>query len=59
MADPQKITLGVFDGKGDAVFAVGTVAADTVLVEIDADANNSDVIAALTKVLELVTEQLY
>ncbi len=59
MADPKKITLGVFDAKKDAVFAAGTVAANTVLVEIDADANQLDVVSALEKCIQLVIEEEY
>lgn len=59
MADPKKITLGIFDAKKDAVFAAGTVAANTVLVEIDADAPQLDVVNALQKCIELVIEQEY
>ena len=59
MADPKKITLGIHAAKKDAVFASGTVAANTVLVEIDADANQLDVVNALKKCIQLVIEDEY
>lgn len=59
MADAQKITLGIYAAKKDAVFASGSVAANTVLVEIDADAPEADVINALERAKQLVIEKKY
>jgi len=59
MAGDKKITLGVTDAKKDAVFAAGSIAADTVLVEFDSDANQLDVVNALKKCIQLVIEDEY
>lgn len=59
MANPRQVTLGVHDPKKDAVFGVGTVAANTVEIEFDQDANQLDVVTALEKVIELIIEQEY
>ena len=59
MADAQKITLAINTAKKDAVLASGSVAANTVLVEIDVDAPQLDVISALMKCMQIVIEQKY
>lgn len=59
MANARKITLGVVAPKKDAVFAAGSVAANTVLVDFDQDASQLDVVNALKKCIQLVIEDEY
>ena len=59
MADPRKITLAINTAKKDATVAAGTVAADTVLIEYDLDANQLDVVTALQKAIEIMIEDEY
>lgn len=59
MADPRQVLLGITKAKKDAVVGLGTVAADTVLIEYDLDANNIDVITALQRCIQVLQEQEY
>jgi hypothetical protein len=59
MATARKITLGVHAAKKDAVIAAGSVAALTVLIEYDQDANQLDVVTALQKAIQVMVEQEY
>ena len=60
MADPQRITLKLADGKPAATFATGTlVNPGEVVIEVDADDIQGDQQNTITKIAELVREVLY
>ena len=59
MADPRQILLAINKPKKDATVGVGTVAADTVLIEYDLDASNIDVINTLLKCIQILQEDEY